>query len=95
MTPMLIFGTRPEAIKMAPVVQACKRRGDEITPIVCLTGQHREMLKQVIEYFEIEADSNLDVMASNQGLSRLTARCLEGIEAEVSRCKTGLPGRTG
>ena len=47
---LLVFGTRPEAIKMAPVVRECRRRGDEVEPIVFLTGQHREMLRQVTEY---------------------------------------------
>ena len=60
--PLLLFGTRPEAIKMAPVVHECRRRPDEIEPIVCLTGQHREMLAQVTEYFGLAADHDLDLM---------------------------------
>ena len=66
---MLIFGTRPEAIKMAPVVRQCLSRPDELETVVCLTGQHREMLQQVTDYFEIEADIDLQLMQPNQTLS--------------------------
>ena len=77
---LLVFGTRPEAIKMAPVVRACHAREAEIEPIVCVTGQHREMLAQVTDYFGIEHDIDLDVMQSNQTLASLTARCIERID---------------
>ena len=80
--PLLIAGTRPEAIKMAPVIRQCRKR-HQVEPIVCLTGQHREMLAQVAEYFEIRPDLNLEVMESNQSLAGLTARCLEGIDAAI------------
>jgi UDP-N-acetylglucosamine 2-epimerase (non-hydrolysing) len=83
--PLLIFGTRPEAIKMAPVVHESLRRPHVIEPIVCLTGQHKEMLQQVTDYFGITADVNLDVMRADQPLSGLTARCLEGIDAVLMR----------
>ena len=83
--PLLIFGTRPEAVKMAPVIHECKRRLHAIEPIVCLTGQHREMLRQVTDYFGISEDVNLDVMRADQSLSGLTARCLEGIDAVLDR----------
>ena len=83
--PLLIFGTRPEAIKMAPVIHECQRRLHAIEPIVCLSGQHREMLQQVTEYFRITEDLNLDVMRADQSLSGLTARCLEGIDAVLDR----------
>ncbi len=82
--PLLVFGTRPEAIKMAPVVRACQER-DDVDPIVCLTGQHREMLDQVNSYFGIEADDDLQVMSANQSLARLTARCVEGIDELLQR----------
>ena len=59
---LVVFGTRPEAIKMAPVVRECKRRSSEVETIVCLTGQHREMLQQVTDYFGIEADVDLELM---------------------------------
>ena len=70
---------------MAPVVHECLRRPDEIETIVCLTGQHREMLDQVTEYFGIRADENLQLMRPNQSLASLTARCIEGIDGAVSR----------
>ena len=66
---LLVFGTRPEAIKMAPVVHACRERAGDIEPIVCVTGQHREMLAQVTEYFGIRHDLDLDVMQANQSLA--------------------------
>jgi UDP-N-acetylglucosamine 2-epimerase (non-hydrolysing) len=78
--PLLVFGTRPEAIKMAPIVGECRRRRHELEPIVCLTGQHREMLRQVTDWFGIREDENLDLMTPNQSLAGLTARCIEGID---------------
>ena len=82
---LLTFGTRPEAIKMAPVVQECQRRSDEVELIVCLTGQHREMLDQVTKYFGIQADCDLELMQPDQTLSDLTARCLQGVHATIER----------
>lgn len=82
---MLIFGTRPEAIKMAPVVKECLRRADELETIVCLTGQHREMLQQVTDYFGIQADVDLKLMSPNQTLSELTARCIRGLDETIDR----------
>jgi UDP-N-acetylglucosamine 2-epimerase (non-hydrolysing) len=84
---LLVIGTRPEAIKMAPVVQECRRRADEIETMVCFTGQHREMLHQVAEYFGIEPDIDLDLMRPDQSLTALTSRCLEGIDAAIDRCQ--------
>jgi UDP-N-acetylglucosamine 2-epimerase (non-hydrolysing) len=81
----LILGTRPEAIKMAPVVAACRERSDEVEAIVCLTGQHREMLDQVTDYFGIVPDIHLRLMQSNQTLAGLTARCVEAIDDVVHR----------
>jgi UDP-N-acetylglucosamine 2-epimerase (non-hydrolysing) len=77
---LLTFGTRPEGIKLAPVVHAC-RRADSIEPIVCLTGQHREMLDQVVKYFDLPIDRDLKLMQPNQTLASLTSRCLEGIDS--------------
>jgi UDP-N-acetylglucosamine 2-epimerase (non-hydrolysing) len=77
---LLVFGTRPEAIKMAPVVRQCRQRRDAIDAVVCLTGQHREMLRQVTDYFQIEADLDLDLMRPNQSLADLTARCVAGLD---------------
>lgn len=78
-----IFGTRPEAIKMAPLVKELEKR-EEIESKVCVTAQHREMLDQVLEYFEIEPDYDLNIMKSKQTLTGITNRVLEGLE-EVFR----------
>ncbi len=83
---LLVFGTRPEAIKMAPVVKACMAHPD-IDPIVCLTGQHKEMLAQVTEYFSIQADRDLELMKPNQTLAGLTAGCVEGIDGIIVECQ--------
>jgi UDP-N-acetylglucosamine 2-epimerase (non-hydrolysing) len=80
---LLIFGTRPEAIKMAPIVQECQRREGFVEPIVCLTGQHREMLTQMTSYFGIQEDDHLNLMTPNQTLAQLTARCIEGIDQVI------------
>ena len=69
---------------MSPIIKAC-RDHSLVDPIVCFTGQHREMLDQVAEYFEITPDVDLDLMQPDQTLAALTARCLEGIDAEISR----------
>ena len=70
---------------MAPVVWECRRRSDRIEPVVCLTGQHRELLAQAVEYFGIRADIELDVMRPNQTLAGLTARLLEGLDEVLVR----------
>lgn len=76
---MLIFGTRPEAIKMAPIViQLQKEKNFE--PIVCLTAQHRQMLDQVINFFNLPVHYDLNIMKPNQSLYHVTARVLEGLE---------------
>jgi UDP-N-acetylglucosamine 2-epimerase (non-hydrolysing) len=80
----LIFGTRPEAIKLAPLVQACAQNSN-VEPVVCLTGQHREMLAQVVDYFQLPVDEDLKLMQPNQSLSSLTARCVEGIDGLITR----------
>jgi UDP-N-acetylglucosamine 2-epimerase (non-hydrolysing) len=76
---LLIFGTRPEAVKMAPVVQALAARPDQAEAIVCVTAQHREMLDQVLDWFAIEPDVDLDLMRPDQALADLTARALTAI----------------
>jgi UDP-N-acetylglucosamine 2-epimerase (non-hydrolysing) len=81
---LLIFGTRPEAIKLAPLVQACNKSA-EIELIVALTGQHREMLAQVVDYFQLPVDADLKLMQPDQTLSSLTARCVEGIDGLLTR----------
>ncbi len=85
--PLLILGTRPEAIKMAPVVLECARRGKEIKPIICFTGQHDEMLRQVTDYFGIQANVDLKVMSAGQSLAQLTARCLTLLDEVVEKEK--------
>lgn len=85
MKPLLVFGTRPEAIKMAPVVKACQAHADALQAVVCVSGQHREMLQQVTEYFGIEIDVDLEVMCANQSLATLTARCIEGVDTTIER----------
>ncbi len=79
--PLLLFGTRPEAIKMAPVVHECRRRPEAIEPIVCDAGQHRELLEPVVEYFGLRPDHRLDVMRSGQSLAELTSACVVAIDA--------------
>lgn len=76
----IFIGTRPEAIKMAPVIKALQRDGD-LSPLVVSTGQHREMLQQVIDLFDLPVDESLDVMAPNQTLAGLTARLMTSIDA--------------
>ncbi|MHC1681646.1 MAG: non-hydrolyzing UDP-N-acetylglucosamine 2-epimerase [Clostridiaceae bacterium] len=76
---MTLFGTRPEAIKMAPLVKELEKY-DEIESKVCVTGQHREMLDQVLELFDIEPDFDLNIMKSKQTLTGITTRILEGFE---------------
>lgn len=81
-----VFGTRPEAIKMAPVVQALQRRND-IRTSVCVTGQHREMLTQVTDLFGIVPDRNLDVMQAAQGLTHVTTAVLAGLETAFAEMR--------
>lgn len=76
---MLVFGTRPEAIKMAPLVKEFQKETDKFQTIVCVTGQHREMLDQVLHLFEIEPDYDLNIMKKGQDLYDVTARVLVGM----------------
>lgn len=76
---MLVFGTRPEAIKMAPLVKEFQKHSDEFQTIVCVTGQHREMLDQVLHIFEITPDYDLNIMKQGQDLYDVTARVLVGM----------------
>lgn len=76
---MLVFGTRPEAIKMAPLVKEFQRHPDRYKTIVCVTGQHRQMLDQVLELFEITPDFDLNIMKQGQDLYDVTARILTGM----------------
>lgn len=76
---MLVFGTRPEAIKMAPLVKVLQGQDDCFETIVCVTGQHREMLDQVLDIFEIVPDYDLNIMRKGQDLYDVTARVLTGM----------------
>ncbi len=76
---MLVFGTRPEAIKMAPLVKAFQDRPDKFKTIVCVTAQHREMLDQVLEIFDIKPDYDLNIMKQGQDLYDVTSRVLLGM----------------
>ena len=84
---MLVFGTRPEAIKMAPLVIALKKREADFNTIVCVTGQHREMLDQVLDIFDIKPDYDLNIMQQGQDLYDITARVLTGMRDVLKECK--------
>ena len=86
---MSVFGTRPEAIKMAPLVKELEKR-DEIESIVCITAQHRQMLDQVLETFNIKPDFDLDIMKQGQTLSDITARVLYGLEEVIKKVKPNI-----
>lgn len=82
---LLCFGTRPEAIKMAPLFHSLKKSAFEVK--VCVTAQHRHMLDQVLNFFEIQPDYDLNLMASNQSLNQLSAKILQGIDAVLEEIK--------
>ena len=82
---MTVFGTRPEAIKMAPVVQRLKERSDEFTAITTVTGQHREMLNQVLSIFNIEPDYNLNIMKSKQTLVDITKNVIVKLDRVIKK----------
>ena len=83
---LTVFGTRPEAIKMAPLVQQLNAHPD-INASVCVTAQHREMLDQVLELFEIKPDYDLNIMQPGQTLTDITGNILKGMESVLSECK--------
>ena len=84
---MLVFGTRPEAIKMCPLVKEFQKHSDEFETIVCVTGQHREMLDQVLDIFEVKPDFDLNIMKQGQDLYDVTARVLTGMRDVFKECK--------
>jgi UDP-N-acetylglucosamine 2-epimerase (non-hydrolysing) len=86
---MSIFGTRPEAIKMAPLVKELEKR-EEIESIVCVTAQHREMLDQVLDTFAIVPDYDLDIMKQGQTLSEITTRAMNGVDEVIKSAKPDL-----
>ncbi len=77
---MTIIGTRPEAIKLVPLVLELQHRPDEFNSVVCVTGQHREMLDQVLHTFNVTANHDLNLMAPNQSLGQVTARAVSGLD---------------
>ena len=85
-TIMLVFGTRPEAIKMCPLVKEFQKYPDEFKTIVCVTGQHREMLDQVLTIFDVKPDYDLNIMKQGQDLTDVTARVLTGLRDVFKVC---------
>lgn len=86
-TIMLVFGTRPEAIKMCPLVKEFQKHTDEFKTLVCVTGQHREMLDQVLAIFDVKPDYDLNIMKQGQDLYDVTARVLTGMRDVLKECK--------
>ncbi len=84
---MLVFGTRPEAIKMAPLVKEFQKNSDEFETVVCVTGQHREMLDQVLQIFDITPHYDLNIMKPGQDLYDVTARVLTGMRDVLKEVK--------
>ena len=84
---MTVFGTRPEAIKMAPIVLELTKYPDLITPIVTVTAQHRDMLDQVLGLFQIKPDHDLDIMAAGQTLFDITTKAMMGLDKVLSEEK--------
>ncbi len=82
---MLVFGTRPEAIKMCPLVKEFQKYPEEFETIVCVTGQHREMLDQVLRIFDVKPDFDLNIMKQGQDLYDVTARVCSPVCATCSR----------
>ena len=83
---MLVFGTRPEAIKMCPLVKELQKHPDFFETIVCVTGQHREMLDQVLHIFDVRPDYDLNIMKQGQDLTDVTARVLTGLREVFREC---------
>lgn len=83
---LVVFGTRPEAIKMCPLVLELKRR-NKFDVLVCTTGQHKELLQQVLDIFGVQADYSLDIMAAGQSLTHITTRVLHGMEKVLDECR--------
>lgn len=82
---LTVFGTRPEAVKMAPLVKALERAGEAIRSRVCVTAQHRQMLDQVLELFEVKPDYDLDIMEPRQTLTGVTIKALAGLEDVIRK----------
>ena len=86
-TVMLVFGTRPEAIKMCPLVKEFQKYPEDFNTVVCVTGQHREMLDQVLKIFDVTPDYDLNIMKQGQDLTDVTSRVLTGMRDVFKECK--------
>ena len=84
---LIIFGTRPEAIKMAPLVREFQKHPDKFNTKICVTAQHREMLDQVLDFFEIKPDYDLDIMKPGQNLYELTSKIIESLKIVLEEFK--------
>ena len=84
---MLVFGTRPEAIKMCPLVMEFRKYPEDFETVVCVTGQHREMLDQVLKIFEVKPDFDLNIMKQGQDLTDVTCRVLTGLRDVFKECR--------
>ena len=87
---MLVFGTRPEAIKMCPLVLEFRKYPEDFETVVCVTGQHREMLDQVLHIFDVKPDFDLNIMKQGQDLTDVTCRVLTGLRDVFKKCKPDL-----
>ncbi|HEY0829027.1 MAG TPA: UDP-N-acetylglucosamine 2-epimerase, partial [Bacilli bacterium] len=87
---MTIFGVRPEAIKMAPLILELQKHPEQIQSMVCVTAQHRQLLDQVLNIFKIIPDYDLNVMKESQSLNQITMRVLEGLEPVLQEAKPDL-----
>ena len=87
---LVIFGTRPEAVKMAPIVKALKKNEESFISKICVTAQHRDMLDQVLRIFDIEPDYDLNIFESGQTLTQITCRALTGLEGVIEDFKPDL-----
>ena len=82
--PLIVFGTRPELIKLAPLIEHCRDRASDFAPVVCCTGQHQQMIAPLLEYFDVTIDRHLDVMRPGQSLAALTSRVLTFLDETLA-----------
>jgi UDP-N-acetylglucosamine 2-epimerase (non-hydrolysing) len=87
---LAVCGTRPDTVKMAPVINELKRHSDEVDLVLAVTGQHREMLVQVLEAFDLHPDYDLNIMSARQTLVQITTRALEGLDNVIKETQPGL-----
>ena len=87
---LAVCGTRPDAVKMAPVVIELKRHPDEVDLVLAVSGQHREMLAQVMEAFDLHPDYDLNIMTARQTLAQITTRALEGLDSVIKETQPDL-----